>query len=386
MFKLILLLITFLSSTSYQIIQHPIEKKCAYVYGFNLLNPNINDMDNIKKLFDKKPLLIFRNNINQPLNPNEFINFLTNFDNNYDQDAINNPDKNSNQILQPFDQIPNCKHVAPRGNFNNNNLFGIPNLTVKPADPFINNYLWHCDILGHGNKLPGVITGFNIIDNPLIGGDTDFISGNTIWENLSTDLQTACRNIVVKINRNNFAFGKKMDYAGINSLNKSYKKFNDHDVYIPIVYNDYSNPSVLIMPSFFENVEGLTQEESDIWINSFMKNHVLPYRFSIQWKKNDVCVFANRKFIHSSTPSRNYLDFKESSSRLLLQTFLPTKEPLKAIKPTFNNEAILNVNWTTSKYNSENVSKIAYNYYLKKVIKNELNKLNNNNEYIVSNL
>ena len=76
-----------------------------------------------QKLFEKKPLLVFRNNLNQPLNPNQFINFLTNFDNNYDQDALLNPEQNIKQMLQPFDKIPECNHVAPRGNFKNNNLF-----------------------------------------------------------------------------------------------------------------------------------------------------------------------------------------------------------------------------------------------------------------------
>jgi alpha-ketoglutarate-dependent taurine dioxygenase len=388
MFKFILLLISFNLNNSYRIIQHPIESRCVYVNGLDLLNPTQKELYNIKKLFEKKPLLVFRNNLNSPLNPQQFIHFLTNFDHNYDQDALINPEQNMKQMLQPFDKIPNSNHVAPRGNFENNNLFGIPNLSVKPFEPFINNYLWHTDILGHESKLPGVITGFNIIDNPLIGGDTDFISGERVWENLSLELQNACRNIIVKINRNNFAFGKKMDYAGINAIDNSYKKFDDNDVYIPIVYNDYSNPSVLVMPSFFENIKGLDKEESDIWIKHFMKNHVLPYRFSIQWQKNDVCVFANRKFMHSSTPARNYLDFKESSSRLLLQTFLPTKEPLKAIKPITEDDIIYNVKWANTLYNSKKAHGYARSFYLNKVIENKLENFNlsNNEEYILKHL
>jgi hypothetical protein len=62
-----------------------------------------------------------------------------------------------------------------------------------------------------------------------------------------------------------------------------------------------------------------------------MENFVLPYRFSIQWKEGDICVFNNRCFIHSSTPARNYLDL-DLNERLIFQTFLPTKK--KLIIPT----------------------------------------------------
>jgi hypothetical protein len=47
-------------------------------------------------------------------------------------------DRAQNQyMLQPFDQFPDCKHVAPRGNFIKANFFGIKYINVKPAKEFI---------------------------------------------------------------------------------------------------------------------------------------------------------------------------------------------------------------------------------------------------------
>jgi alpha-ketoglutarate-dependent taurine dioxygenase len=54
-------------------------------------------------------------------------------------------------------------------------------------------------------------------------------------------------------------------------------------------------------------------KESREWIKTFMNKKVLPHRVSIQWKKEDLAIFNNRRFIHSSTLGRNYLDNPESN-------------------------------------------------------------------------
>lgn len=309
---------------------HPLEKRCLYIN--NLQFPIYeNDIKVLKDLFNKHPLLIFRNP-SKKLLPNEFIDFVSNFDEECDLEAIKNPEKNSNQILQPFDKLSNCNHVSLRGNFVKNNLFNINNINVKPLDPYISKYLWHSDLLGHHEKKIGVVTGFHIMKNPLIGGDTDFISGETIYENLDEKMVKILNNTRVIINRYNFAFGNKiMDYSGSYRIKDSDKKFPEYNVKIPILYppeNEYQTPKVLLVPSFIENIVDKSIEETDKIMKYSMENFVLPHRFSIQWKEGDICVFNNRCFIHSSTPARNYLDL-DNNERLLLQTFLPTKKKLK---------------------------------------------------------
>ena len=327
---IILITIFFKNVFSYKTFVHPIENRCLYVN--NLKFPiNQRDVIELKNLFNIYPLLIFRNP-NKKLMPNEFIEFLQIFDDDCDVEAIQHPDDYPNQMLQPFHQFPDCKHVAPRGNFYKNNLFGIEKINVKPGNQFTFNYVWHTDLLGHPVKNPGIVTGFHILKTPLIGGDTDFISGETVYENLKPDTIKLLNESRVIINRNNFAFGNKiMDYSGSYRIRDTDTKFPEHNVKLPIIFPPetvYQTHKVLFMPSFVENIVGLSIEETDKKMKYFMEKFVLPHRFSIQWVEGDICVFNNRCFIHSSTPARNYLEL-DNKERLLFQVFLPTKNILK---------------------------------------------------------
>ena len=357
MFKIILFVYCFIFSQGFRLLQHPLEKRIAYIDG--LTSKDIKNIDQItlshlQDIFKIHPLLIFKGIDN--VSPTEFINFVKNFDKDRDNDSLENPQKNKLQLLQAFDQFPDCNHVAPRGNVELINYNGIKNLIIKPDLPFVNNYAWHTDILGHEYKLPNVVSGFYIIEQPLIGGDTDFISGETVYENLSNEEQLASHNILIEMNRNKLLTNKiKMDYAGVNRL-EWFEPQKDGNTRIPLVFapDDISEkPRILLSPIFFEKVVGWNVQDSREWIKQFMLNKVLPYRTSIQWKMGDLAVFNNRRFIHSGTPARNYLDNKDSSKRFLLQTFIPTNRPLFGIKPSYNNvHACYNVNWCKDKKQS----------------------------------
>ena len=322
-------------TNAFRLSLHPIDKRIVYISEVKHLD-KLNDsiINYLRLLFERHPLLIFRNQDN--VSPDTFLNFVKNFDESYDKDALENPENHQNQMLQPFDQFPDCKHVAPRGNIELLNFHNIKNIKISPYDPFVNNYLWHTDILGHEYKLPNVVTGFYIIEQPLIGGDTDFISGEAIYENLTEEEQKACKNMLIEINRRKFITNTlEIDYAGVNRL-ENYLEREDGNTQIPLVYapdNENEKPRILLMPTFFEKVVGWSVADSRNWIKKFMNEKVLPHRVSIQWRKGDLAVFNNRRFIHSSTPARNYLDNLNSPKRLLLQTFIPTNKPLLSYKP-----------------------------------------------------
>jgi len=351
-------------TVSFKLTVHPIEKRIAYITGIKNIH-SISDefLVSIKKIFQKHPMLIFKGIEN--VSPKEFIHFCKQFDDECDEIALENPDETDIQMLQPFDQFPDCKHVAPRGNIQLYNFYNISNITIKPNKAFINNYVWHTDILGHPTKHPNVITGFYIVKQPLIGGDTDFISGETIYENLSRKEQLAAQNMLIQINRHKMiSHSIQTDYAGVSRL-EDFEPRNDGNTQIPLVYapdnnNAFEKPAILLMPSFFECVVGWPIKDSRKWIKKFMLNKVLPHRISIQWKKDDLAVFNNRKFIHSSTPARNYLNNEDSSIRLLLQTFIPTNKPLLGIKPDEKNiKACYDVGWIGNKHLAINS---AYEY------------------------
>lgn len=340
---------------SFKILQHPLEPRAVYVYdcgNINKMNPNT--LTSLKIFFKKHPLMIFKGL--DTLTPTEFLNFVKQFDDHCDEEALADIDKFEHQLLQPFDRFPDAPHVAPRGNANITNYYNIKQISVAPSDHFVNHYLWHCDILGHEYKLPNVITAFHIIDQPVIGGDTDFISGETVYENLSEEQQKACKNILVEINRRKFVTKSvEMDYAGI-LRREEFIEQTEGTTQIPLVLapnNKYENFRVMLMPSFFEKVVGWNVKESREWCKNFMLTKVLPHRISIQWKKGDVAIFNNRRFIHSSTPARLYKDNVFDDRRLLLQTFIPTKLPLLGVKPKDKDVyAFYNLKWITSQEKS----------------------------------
>jgi hypothetical protein len=356
MFKIIIFVYCFIFSQGFRLLQHPLEKRIAYIDG--LTEKDIKNIDqttlyHLQEMFKSHPLLIFKGIYN--VSPTEFINFVKLFDKDRDNDSLENPQENKDQLLQPFTQFPDCNHVAPKGNIELNDFYGIKKLNIKPESA--NTYLWHTDILGHEYKLPNVVTGFYIIEQPLIGGHTDFISGETIYENLSNEEQMASHNILIEINRSKLFIDNKikMDYAGVNRL-EWFEHKETGNTRIPLVFapDDINEkPRILLTPTYFEKVVGWSVQDSREWIQQFMLKNVLPYRTSIQWKKGDLAVLNNRRFMHSGNPARNYLDNKDSSKRLLLLTFIPTNRPLYGIKPSYRNvHACYNVKWCKDKKQS----------------------------------
>ena len=318
-----------------RIVPHPLEPRIAYIKDM----APIQSLDEStlsylhEEVFCKYPLLIFQN---QPdVSPELFLRFAQGFDPDCDHAALEHPEKYPDQMLQPFDQLPDCKHVAPRGNVELHNYHKIQHIKVTPQEPFVNQYVWHTDLLGHEYKVPGVITAFYIVEQPLVGGDTDFISGETIYENLTETEKLASHNMLIEVNRKKFITKQtQTDYTGSNRI-EPYEEWIDGNIQIPLVFVDEisTKPSVLLLPTFFERVVGWNIKDSRLWMEKFMSEKVLPHRVSLQWKKNDLAIFNNRKFIHSSTPARNYMDNIQNPERLLLQTFIPTKRPLFAIRP-----------------------------------------------------
>ena len=374
---------TLTSAYSYTLNIHPLENRIGYIKNIeNVNNLDTHILNSLREDFKKHPLLIFKNVKN--VSPQTFLDFSKEFDLDADLDALNSPLDYQHQMLQPFDQFPDCKHVAPRGLIDLKDYYNIKNIHVEPYEPFKTDYIWHTDILGHDYKLPHVITAFYIVEQPLIGGDTDFISGERIYECLENEEKIACENILTQINRRKFVTGTmEQDYAGINRL-ESHLEMEEGTVEVPILFapdNSEELPRILVLPTFFEKVSGWTVDQSRKWMKDFMVNKVLPHRISIQWQKNDLAIFNNRRWIHSSTPANEYIKNENGPSRFLMQTFIPTKKPFKAVVPNAKNAyACYNTKWI----NDQEISIISAHNMIKfsdNIIKNGGKVEKNSYEY-----
>ena len=362
------IVLNFLFGNGFNLTPHPLDSKIAYINGLkkdDITSLSEDDIMKLKGIFSKHPLLVFQDI--KGLGSKEFVDFVKVFDDYVDEDAVEHPNEHPNQMLQPFDQLPECKHVAPRGNTFLDDYEGLKNLQIKPFKPFKENYVWHTDMLGHDYKMMNLVTGFYTIKTPLIGGETDFISGETIYESLNNDEKEACKNILVEINRQKFVTEtSKQNYAGTERTEEFEEGSGTYTV--PIAYSKEGpneEDRILMMPTFIEKIAGWSVKDTRAWVKMFMNKHVLPHRVSIQWRENDLAVFNNRRFIHSSTPAERYLKNDNGNERFLLQTFIPTKKPLFALKPSaknvyagYNNEP----KWLTDPETAVKSSHLAINY------------------------
>ena len=143
------------------------------------------------------------------------------------------------------------------------------------------------------------------------------------------------------------------------------------------------SPRILVLPTFFERVSGWTVSNSRKWMKKFMTEKVLPHRISIQWQKDDLAIFNNRRWIHSSTPANEYIKNENGPTRFLMQTFIPTKRPFRAITPNAKNAyACYNTKWINDQELSIISAHNAINF-ANSIIENGANTLDNAYEYRV---
>jgi alpha-ketoglutarate-dependent taurine dioxygenase len=299
-------------------VRHDLSEKrisyVEYVDNINKLKPF--DILELKKLFNKKALIVFKN-IKKNENT-DLYKFLSKFDDDYNHD-----------VEKSINRLNGIKY---------------------------DKYLWNSDILKYPDSLPSVVSGYYILENPKTSC-TDFICGETVYENLPEHIKKASTNILFSINRKKVAYNKfDTDYYG------SYRKetyeniYNDEIHFLPLVFaqektNEISK--ILIFPSFVEKIVGMDIDESRLWLKNYMETYVLPHKMSVRLEKNDLVILNNRRVIYSHKPDDNV------EKKQLLQINIPTNRPIYCVKPNF--DSLSNVGWFKCK-DIENTKKSINNY------------------------
>jgi hypothetical protein len=144
-------------------------------------------------------------------------------------------------------------------------------------------------------------------------GKTNFISCESIYENLDPDEQLFVQKMLIENNNIN--------------------------INVPLVYQPYNiheKPKILIMPSFFKKIIGWSVKDSQNWMKNFMEKKVLPYQINIEWSKGDLAIFNNNRLMHTSTPGKNYIKNKDIKCIPINKSLLEINPNEKSIYSSFN--------------------------------------------------
>lgn len=297
------------------------------VKGINLKKCSETQKTDLKYLFKSSPVLVFED---QNLTPQDQFEICSWFD-----------PKHKDDVLHPFytTRIEDQPQISIRGK-GRANMFGV-NCEVGIGQEFKYNPLWHMDVVG-SDTLPPVISSMYMLECPENGGSTMFANLEQGFINMSHEDKKSALNTNV-IYSPIHSFNPHFDYTGYGRMDKYWenflsdddeqqKKVKDQFFKQPLLmYPDESAtfPVVMLSPNkvyqLICNGKTYSPKHSQEIIRYIMNKYIIVQNNvgHVNYKKNDLLIFNNRKVIHSSTPTEEYSD-----NRLFTLLFLATEEKL----------------------------------------------------------
>ena len=297
--------------------------------GYNKIGAIINNIDiksitsqdknDLKRLFNVSPLLLFKD---QKITPKEHFEFCKIFDKDYNDD-----------IIHPFNDtaIPEVPQIALRGNCDINQLYGLENIKFKKILNREYNYIWHQDLVG-SSIIPPKVVSLYMLKTPNYGGETLFASMEQAYDNLDRDLKKIVDKInVIYIDSIERLIDSTYDYKGFIRYDKEcHKKYDTISIKPLVTYsNNKQNKRLTLSPERFVKFDNYSTNDSNNLYREIMTKYIIipENTVSVQWEKNDLLIFNNRKLIHTASPTKEY----EDKDRLFTLCFLGTNSPLKSV-------------------------------------------------------
>ena len=264
------------------------------------------NLDYITKVFERVPIVIFKN---QKVTSLEYYNFVKKLDKTHD--------KNDN-CYHPFESDNLIHHVGIRDN------------SVTSEHSKYNN-LWHMDIVG-SEFLPNVVSSLYFENVPIYGGETLFSNLETGYSKIDMDFKSYLNQLVSIYDKSRIIAPIMLDSNGFRKLDKHIKISEESSLRQPFIFYpnpSYTKKSILFSPFRFSHFEGLSSEQSWDLLDNIFSNYINTpdNTVSIKWDKNDLVIFNNRLLLHSSTTSEVFKDEK----RFFKIIFLSTKVPINGV-------------------------------------------------------
>lgn len=318
--KLLLFLQLICKINTYKVSFPTFKKNYAIVKNVNINKLTENEKNELKLLFTSVPMIMFKN---QNVKPKTLYEFCKSFDN-----------KANDKIIHPFthSQIQDVPQISLRGEAYIEDMHGLKDITLKYSEPFKNTLIWHQDIVGHGTSLPPVVSCIYMKKTPSSGGNTLFASMEDAYDSMEFFMKKKIKNYnVIYSNSQNDMMNSYFDYTGINRVlnDKTTVQGTTLITREPLVV--YSNPekrrkAIMLSPFRFNKFDKLTCDESFDLYREIMTKYVLTRDniIDIEWDKNDLLIFNNRKLVHTSTPTIEY----KNKERLYYSCFVGTSQPI----------------------------------------------------------
>ena len=301
------------------------KKNYAIVKNIKVNKLTDNDKKELKYIFNAVPVIVFKD---QKINPQEYYDFCKIFDDNY-----------NNLTLHPWENCApkNVPQIALRSTHIINDKYGINNIHggLGKDITFKYNYKWHQDLVGSSKFLPPVVSSIYTLITPHKKNDnTLFVDLEQAYDNLDMKLKRKLSKYNV-IYHNNIERAQNSYWDNTGYIRKDIllnKYVDDNIIKQPLViYSDKTKyrKSLLLNPVRFLKFDKLNYDDSNDLYRHIMNNFIFRENNIIEhkWENNDICIFNNRKLIHTSSPSIEY----ENDKRMYKILFLGTNEPIISV-------------------------------------------------------
>tara|TARA_B000000477_G_scaffold124567_1_gene132715 strand:- start:3564 stop:4790 length:1227 start_codon:yes stop_codon:yes gene_type:complete len=311
-----------------------LKKNYAIVQNIKVNKLSHTEIDKLKYLFDIVPVIVFKN---QKINPEEYYNFVKIFDENY-----------NNLTLHPWEKTSpkNVPQISIRSNTMINNMYNINNVYggIGKDISFNYNYKWHQDLVGSSKFLPPVVSSiYTLVTPSKLNDDTIFVSYEDAYDLIEPKLKKDLLSYnTINTDSINRIIESNCDYMGLRIDKKSNYEDEVFNKQPLVIYSDKKKyrKSLLLNPNRFIKFDKLNYEDSNDLYRHIMHKYVLKEKNFIvhKWENNDLCIFNNRKLLHTSSPVVEY----ENKDRIFLQCFLGTNESILAVKYNKNKKTFKN--------------------------------------------
>jgi len=266
-----------------------ISKKLSDCFGVELskidltLNLSIEEINNIKKLFQDSHLIVFKD---QSLNDDQQLKFTG-----YFGELEEFPEANKTK------QSPKTYHVA------NVTLEG-KHLSEKDDQVIFQkvNQRWHTD--SSYRFIPSfasLLYGIEVLPDEALGGETEFVNMFQVYENLEDDLKTKLEALHMV---HYYEFGRRM-FPNLPPVS-AFERENIPPVSHPVIrlHPDRNNKKSLFFTANAGNEIGGMKQEEGALLHSHLVDIVenSSFKYKHRWEKGDLVMWDNRCLLHRAIP------------------------------------------------------------------------------------